>query len=69
MPKVGNFLEKITDPMPFMIIVAKLVAGSFVFLWEFEENLYFLDYPPTFLGASRVAFKKEPLITNSKMAA
>ena len=29
MAKVGNFLEKITDPMAIMIRVAELMAGYF----------------------------------------
>ena len=41
MAEVGNLLEKIVDPMTFIIRVVELMDGYFLFLWEFLGFLYF----------------------------
>jgi hypothetical protein len=51
--------------MIIMIRDVELMAGCFLFLWEFIGFLYFLDCPPRILCDIMWRSQKEPPISNS----
>ena len=53
--------------MSIMIRITELMAGCFLFLWEFVRFFYFLDCPPRILGGFIWRLQKEPPISNIKI--